>query len=84
MYYAKVRCADTFKNRQLQFPARLTSAPSLLSVLLCRRRQKRQNKDEISELQVELDGPKILLEDERQVVQRKVTGPPIDRKHTHM
>lgn len=33
MYYAKVGCADTFENRQLQSSARLTSAPLFF---LCR------------------------------------------------
>lgn len=49
MYYAKVRCADTFENRQLQSSARLTSA---LSLSLCVQEARRQ-KEQISELQVE-------------------------------
>lgn len=84
MYYAKVRCADTFRKQT----ASILCAPHLCSLfpvcVLCRRRQKRQNKEQISELQVELDRPKTLLEDEKQVLQRKVSSPPIDRRHSQM
>lgn len=35
---------------------------------------KRHNEEQISELQLEIDRPKTLAEDERQQLQRKVTG----------
>ncbi|KAF1392857.1 hypothetical protein PFLUV_G00032390 [Perca fluviatilis] len=62
MYYAKVRCADTFKNRLLP-----------LSCLCAEQGEvKRQNKEWISELQVQIDRPKTLLQDKRQELQRKL------------
>lgn len=64
MYYAKVRCADTFENRQLQSSARLTSA---LSLSLCvEQEEARRQKEHISELQVEKDRRKTQLQDKRQ------------------
>lgn len=39
---------------------------------------KRLSGEQISELQVEIDGPHTLLEDERHELRRKVRGLPID------
>lgn len=51
--------------------------------VLSQEEAKRLNEEQISELQVEVDRPETLLEDERQKLQRKVSGLPIDRRHTH-
>lgn len=64
MYYAKVGCADTFENRQLQSSARLTSAPLFFfpSPRIRRRRCGGERRGggrekQICVLQVESDGP---------------------------
>lgn len=82
MYYAKARCADTFKNRQLQSSVRLTSAPSF-SVCWAGGSEEAERKEEISELQVETERPKTRLHHEGQELQRKVSGLLIDRRHMH-
>lgn len=67
MYYAKVGCADTFENRQLQSSARLTSAPLFFLRHVLgggggggvegRRRERGGREKQICVLQVESDGP---------------------------
>lgn len=72
MHYAKVRCADTLENRQLQSSARLTSALLFLCV-----QEARRQKEQISELQVEKRSAKDVAADKRQRKDRSVLPHPL-------
>lgn len=92
MYYAKVGCVDTFKNRQLQSPVHLTSAPSFSSLCWAGESKVADWRGDFSAAgrDTVVDVPELLLEVDWQEVQRKSVaflltwGAHMNTRHIHM